>query len=390
MYCITDQHIDYILNDIRRNGIETEDLQLNLLDHICCLAEQQLKEEDDFERFYQETIKQFYHKELREIEEETILLLTFKNYNMMKKIMTGSGAISVFAFLAGSVFKVMHWPGAGILLTLGLLTTSFFFLPMVFILKAKEVNTGLEKLTVATGTLLGILCCLDFLFTVNHWPGATILWIVTICFSFFIFIPLYFFTGIRKPETRTNTMLTSIMLVGFTGLLFMLVNLRPSPGLNETNLSSYLRNEMIWQNMEQTPPFKNASEQADISSIIRISGQLKGAILEYATGKAALPSKAAAGKLDFRQEQLSYMDGYFKAQGEGSKLLQQLQAAIKEYNLHRGSTGNTILMTGTLFNEPAELILSYDNLYVLNSLTQLQIYLATTSIGNMPQAVAQR
>ena len=86
MYCITEQQIAYILNDIRRNGVETEDLQLNLLDHICCILEQTLKEDDDFERFYHQTIKQFYRKELREIEEETINLLTFKNYYSMKKI----------------------------------------------------------------------------------------------------------------------------------------------------------------------------------------------------------------------------------------------------------------------------------------------------------------
>src|SRR6218665_1697791 len=102
MYCITDQHIDFVLNDIRRNGIETEDLQFNLLDHICCLAEHSLKDGDDFETFYYTAIKQFYSKELREIEEETTRLLTFKNYYMMKKIMMAGGFLSVLAFLAGS------------------------------------------------------------------------------------------------------------------------------------------------------------------------------------------------------------------------------------------------------------------------------------------------
>ena len=56
MYCITDEQIEYILNDIRRNGVEMEDLQLNLLDHICCIMEQELKETDDFEQFYQDKI----------------------------------------------------------------------------------------------------------------------------------------------------------------------------------------------------------------------------------------------------------------------------------------------------------------------------------------------
>ncbi len=62
-----------------------EDLQLNLLDHICCIIEQNLKEGDDFEDFYQKTVKQFCKHQLWEIEEETIILLTIKNYNVMKK-----------------------------------------------------------------------------------------------------------------------------------------------------------------------------------------------------------------------------------------------------------------------------------------------------------------
>jgi hypothetical protein len=43
MYCINDKQIDYILSDIRARGVEMEDLQYNLLDHICCLISQILQ-----------------------------------------------------------------------------------------------------------------------------------------------------------------------------------------------------------------------------------------------------------------------------------------------------------------------------------------------------------
>src|ERR1043165_9729713 len=99
MYRITDEQIEFILNDIRRNGVETESLQLNILDHICCIIEQNLKESDGFEDFYHKTIRQFYKQNLREIEEETIKLLTFKNYYAMKKVMIASGAFAVAAFV---------------------------------------------------------------------------------------------------------------------------------------------------------------------------------------------------------------------------------------------------------------------------------------------------
>ncbi len=85
MYCLSGKQIEFILNEIKRNKIEMKDLQLNLLDHICCIIEQDLREGDDFESFCKKTIRQFYKNELREIEEETIQLLIFKNYYTMKK-----------------------------------------------------------------------------------------------------------------------------------------------------------------------------------------------------------------------------------------------------------------------------------------------------------------
>ena len=83
--------MDWILDDIRRRGIETEDLQANLLDHICCIIESELEENGDFGQFYSSVITRFYKHELIEVEEETQSLLLFKNYYTMKKIMMTSG-----------------------------------------------------------------------------------------------------------------------------------------------------------------------------------------------------------------------------------------------------------------------------------------------------------
>lgn len=226
MYCITDEQIAYILNDIRRNGIEMEDLQLNLLDHICCIVEQNLKEDDDFESFYHQTVRQFYKRDLKEIEDETIKLLTYKNYYAMKKIMIASGVISVIGFTAGSFLKIMHMPGAGVLLVLGMLMLSLVFLPLVVLLKLKESNNSREKLVMVTGAFIGMLYTISILFALNAWPGATMLWLITAGLSMFVFIPIYFFTGIRKPETKLNTIVTSVLLVGATGLLFAMISLK--------------------------------------------------------------------------------------------------------------------------------------------------------------------
>jgi predicted SnoaL-like aldol condensation-catalyzing enzyme len=229
MYCITEQQIDYILSDIRRGGVETEDLQLNLLDHICCIIEQNLSEGGNFESCYREVVRQFYKKELSEIERETALLLTFKNYYFMKSLMIWSGAFAVIAFIAGSFFKIMHWPGASALIVSAMLSFSLVFLPMLFLLKNREIKTAAGKLVLSAGILSGILYALSRLWWLQHWPGGRALWLTTLCVSFFVFIPSFFLHGYRKPETRLNTIVASILLVGVIGIEFAMTALhRPS------------------------------------------------------------------------------------------------------------------------------------------------------------------
>ena len=380
MYPITDKQIDYILDDIRRNGIHMEDLQLNLLDHICCLLEQNLKAEDDFEAYYHKTVRHFYSKELKEIEEETIRLLTFKNYFMMKKIMIAAGAFSTFAFLFGSFFKIMHWPGAAVLLTLGVLIFCLSFLPLLFILKSKEVNTGLDKLVIAVGTVLGIIFCLSILFKVQHWPGATIMLFLMIGFSFFIFIPLYFFNGYKKAETRTNTVLTTILLVGFTAVTFLSVNLKDSTKQFE-DWTAYYQNEMILQKVASK---SHISDESAASTVLKNCSGLKKVILAM--------SGAPQSKMDYTMPphlriasigSLGNKNDYEDVQHQ----LQNIQASVNKYNQIQTTDENKIPDGFAFLDMSADEFNSQQNLSVLNKLTQLQTYLMSIAAEKSTVAI---
>ena len=80
MYCLSDQQIDFILADIRSHGITAESLQNELLDHVCILIEQNLEADGDFRQYYSSIIKSFYRQDLREIEEETHFLLSYRRH----------------------------------------------------------------------------------------------------------------------------------------------------------------------------------------------------------------------------------------------------------------------------------------------------------------------
>ena len=233
MYVLTDEQIEFIRNDIRRNGIELEELQLDLLDHICCVIETEHTAENDFEAFYRSILPRFYKRSLREIQEETHLLLTFKNYYAMKKVMFMSGAFSAFTVLIGSLFKIMHWPGAAMLFQLAIALFSFVFLPILSVIRIKEQTKTKDKIVIIAAAIFGSAISLAILFKVMHWPFATILWTISLGILYFLFLPVYFFGGIRNPATKTNTIVSSILILIAGGLLFLITNLRGSQAFDE-------------------------------------------------------------------------------------------------------------------------------------------------------------
>lgn len=366
MYHITDEQIDYMLHDIKQRGVDIEDLQCNLLDHLCCIIEQELEENGDFEQFYLATIQQFYRKELREIQDETINLLTFKNYYAMKKAMIVSGTTAAAAFVAGSVFKMMYWPGASALLILGIGMFSLVFLPLLLALKAREVQTTAQKFVLAIGCCTATAFALAILFIVQHWPGANILLFGSLGIAAFVLLPSYFFTGIRRAETRLNTMVMSIILVGIIGLQFTMVRLHPTGSQLKLRTIAYAEREVLLKKMQPARAENTAEVEID-----QICEQLKSIVLSRAIGYKELPT-------NYSQMQLVIGDGTlgpeFKDNSRGAALAAQLAAALSKYN----TTGDgRIVAASSLMSTPTgELWDTYTSQTFLDDLQRLQMNIA--------------
>ncbi|GAA4464586.1 hypothetical protein GCM10023093_15220 [Nemorincola caseinilytica] len=358
MYRISDEQVEYILDDIRRGGIETEDLQLNLLDHICCIIERELEPGADFERFYRHTLRRFYKSQLREIEEETARSLTFKNYYSMKKLMLMSGALSTASLIAGSIFKIQHWPGAGVLLALGIASFSLLFLPLLAILKAREVAHTRDRIVLTLACLLGIVFSMATLFTIMHWPGASALWFTAIGISAFVLLPVYFFTGIRRPETKLNTMLISILLVGFTGLQFTLMNTRPGKTQAQIRIQAYLQSEALLHSIQ---PSAMSPTAAYIDATCE---QIKTLALEHAASDPATLLREGRPGDQFIHD------------GTGVRLIRSLRDSVAAYD--RGYGAEILPIRNTVLDgDPTQIGYVYTNVSLLQAVSQLQLYLAT-------------
>jgi hypothetical protein len=113
------------------------------------------------------------------------------------------GAISGSVLNLGITFKFQHWPGANVMIVLGLTSFALIFIPML--LKSKLSNESSERRTLmntlgATGlTLFG----LGLLFKIMHWPGAAVMLGLSVIFLFCGYFLMYLTDRTIDNETKT-------------------------------------------------------------------------------------------------------------------------------------------------------------------------------------------
>jgi len=133
------------------------------------------------------------------------------------------GVITALIIFTGIVFKVNHFLGAGILLIIGLLTLVFLFLPVALKnnYRAEGSNQNLPLYIVTWITCFVVFTAI--LFKIMHWPGAGILMTISLPFPYIVFLPVFLIvTGRNKNFSIYDTVFVLMLLVinsVFSGLL---------------------------------------------------------------------------------------------------------------------------------------------------------------------------
>lgn len=222
---VSEEEVEFILSDIEARGVVLVDLRDNLLDHMCCIIEDEMSETEDFKVFYESVLPRFFKENLLEIQVETDNLIKFKNFYSMKKIMKVSGIATVFFTTVGAILKTMHLPGAGMAIVLGGFTFSLIFLPLLIAIKYKDEESKVDKAVFSFGFLIAIVLSAGLIFKLMHWPFANIMMLSSTVIFTFIYVPLYFFTRVRRAELRFNTIVNSVMMMACGGIFFSLFDL---------------------------------------------------------------------------------------------------------------------------------------------------------------------
>jgi hypothetical protein len=208
--------IDRISRDIRREEITFSHLLEDLIDHVCCDVENEMEAGLSFNEAYNRVRRKMGPRRIREIQEETLYAIDTK-YRKMKTTMKISGIAGTVLFGFAALFKIQHWPGAGLMMTFGALFLAFVFMPSALGVLWKETHNGKKLFLFISSFFAATFLILGTLFKIQHWPAAA--WILALAaFSgLFLLLPAIM-TYLLADQERKNK--RGAYITGALGIVF--------------------------------------------------------------------------------------------------------------------------------------------------------------------------
>ncbi len=215
---LTIANINIIIDEVNKAGITFSHLREELVDHICCNVEHEMQMGLTFEKAFEKIRNIADNKGLRKVQESTLLLID-KKYRIMKNTMKIIGWISMTMITVGALFKIQHWPGAGILLVLGFFLLGALFFPSAVWVMKKEAKIKGNLFIYLVSIIGGIIFIFGILFKIQHYPGAGILLIVGFSSIGLLLIPAILISKLRDENAKN---LRSSYVIGAIALIFYL------------------------------------------------------------------------------------------------------------------------------------------------------------------------
>ncbi|MEN8202699.1 MAG: hypothetical protein ABFS28_08905 [Bacteroidota bacterium] len=274
-----DDNYERIKGDLVSRGLTYDRLIDDVLDHVCSMVEEYMSEGKDFESSYDQVLHSIGDKALPEIQHQTLLNLD-KKYQRMKNFTYLFGLSSAIITIIGSLFKKMHWPGAGILITVGLVLIVLVFLPLYFITNYKEQAEKKNPIYAIVGYLTLALLLAGAVFKIMHWPGAGKMIYASIGFLLIGFVPLYVVNVFqRSGKEKANLPYIVMLLVGIA-IVMLFSNINMSKDVLYVYLDHSLKNEVQVETVqERTSDLLERSHdsihQVKLSTINRIHDQAR-------------------------------------------------------------------------------------------------------------------
>jgi hypothetical protein len=237
------------------------------------------------------------------------------------------GVITAMIVFTGTIFKINHYPGGAVLITVGITTLVLLFLPSALV---NHYRAELNRKNLFLYIVTYITCFVVFtamLFKILHWPHAGILLTIALPFPYVVFLPV--FIGVTSKDKNFNIYNTVFVLLllalnsVFSGLLAL--NVTSERIADSYQLSRNYINQQRGLSLLDADDKKSAVN-LKIDEVIKIVNDCQEKILEI-DGKTREQWRNLPGNLD----RPDFRGSVANALGEtGEPYYQKLQNGLNE------------------------------------------------------------
>lgn len=290
----------------------------------------------------------------------------------MKKAMMICGTFSATVLSVGIMFKYLAWPGASLLMVVGMSSAALLFVPFLCAVRISERQKGTDKLLWALGSVSAMAMIMSILFKIMHWPGANMLGVLAPAVLILLFLPLYFFTGVGNAQTRQSVIISSVVMVLSCGLFFSLTVSPKGMRVTSTRLTNrYLLNEQLLKNEQRELEHYTKGDTASIPAIaigkqiFSTCEALKGNLVKQVTGYNSIDA-------DYEAKDAAITDNSAPGMFFDSPQLAELAELVEKYNA-TSMPGKVHLFPAPGIWNKRDNYNNYRNADVLADLTQAQM-----------------
>jgi hypothetical protein len=199
----------------------------------------------------------------------------------MKQKLYIFGIITALIIFIGTIFKIEHFAGASILLTLGVATLVLLFIPLALIdnYKAQEPKQNLLLYVITFVTCFVVFT--GMLFKIQHWPFAEIILLVALPFPYVVFLPVFLITTSKIKNFNIYNAVAVLSLLAVSSVISALLalNVRKVTIEDSYNLSrNYTKLEVAYN---QVPDSRTKTDiDLKIDEVCKIVNECQDLLLK--------------------------------------------------------------------------------------------------------------
>ena len=192
------------------------------------------------------------------------------------------GVITTIIISTGAILKVNHWPGAAILITAGTLILVLLFFPAALINNYKAEGNSQNRLLYIVTCITCFVVFTAMLYKIMHWPHAGIALFIALPFPYIVFLPVFLKVTSKNKNFNIYNTVFVLLLLALNSVFSALLALNVS---KEIVVDSYNISRNYWNTeaaLAQLPVAANKSAvNVKIDEIIKITNDYQDLILKH-------------------------------------------------------------------------------------------------------------